>query len=270
MKNGVLRDFPAGFAYETAAEEHIVRYTDSEGRKISLYGRLRSPAAEGKFPAVIMSHGFNGRFSDFAAESELFASRGYVCYGFDFCGAQADGRSAGRSAADYTPFTMKEDLRAAITDVSRLPNVGGQIFLLGGSQGGFVTALTAADGDVGELVSAIVLYFPAFNIPDDWRGKPARETPLMGYSVGAKYIASVQDLDPFAAIGNFGKDVCILWGDRDTIVGREYVEKAARAYGTARAELEVIRGAGHGFRGEALETAAKKALAFLEARTLLS
>lgn len=268
VKEKVLRELPEDFKYETDYDAHTVDYTDSEGKDISLYGQLWAPKDEGKYPAIILSHGFNGHYRDFPTECEAFAARGYVCYTFDFCGAQANGMSEGRTAAEYTPFTMKEDLCAAVENVSKLPNVdSSQIFLFGGSQGGFVTALTAADEALKDRIAAIAMYFPAFNIPDDWRGKPEQDTPLMGYSIGAKFIQSVQELDPFAVIGDFKKDVCIVWGDQDALVARKYIDNAVTAYGSARVDLTVIPGAGHGFGGSALTTAVEKVLKFFEAHT---
>lgn len=266
VKEKTLRDLPEDFAYRTSASDYTVSYTDSEGREISLYGKITEPDEDGTFPAVIMSHGFNGRFNDFDAEAKKFASRGYVCYGFDFCGAQEGGKSTGRTGADYTPFTMKEDLLAVIADIGRLANVDKeQIFLLGGSQGGLVTGLAAADP--AAEIAGVALYFPAFNIPDDWKGKPETETELMGYTIGAEYIRSVQNFDPYAVIGGYKKDVCIIWGDQDGIVKRQYIDKAVETYGADRADLTVIEGAGHGFSEDALKTAIAKVLAFLEART---
>ncbi len=266
MKDRPLRELPAEYRYEVEKQTYRVGYTDSEGAEIELYGELYEPQGEGKFPAVILSHGFNGHFSDFTAECNRFAARGYVCYAFDFCGAQASGLSTGRGPADYTPFTMKEDLKAAVKRIQKRKNVDAtQVFLFGGSQGGFVTALTAAD--LKKDVAAIAMYFPALNIPDDWRGKPEQDTPLMGYSIGAKFIRSVQDLDPYAVIGNFAGDVCIVWGDQDELVRKTYIDRAVETYGAARTDLTVIPGAGHGFGGEALETAIGKVLSFLEAHT---
>lgn len=255
------------FEYVTAKIEHTVRYTDKLGRDITLYGELTCPAEDGKYPAVILCHGFNGHYSDFPVECERFASCGYVCYSFDFCGAQSSGKSAGRAAGAYTPYTMVEDLKAVIADIKALENVGGQMFLFGGSQGGFITGLTAADAEIRNQVTAIALYFPAFNIPEDWRGTPARETSLMGYSIGPGYISSVQGLDPYEVIGGFSGDVCIVCGDKDTVVKKETIDRAIEAYGKKRVELTVIPGAGHGFTGAAVTVAVEAVLNFLEART---
>ena len=268
MKERELRHLPTGFSYEVDEEVCTVDYTDGSGREISLYGKIWQPAQEGKYPAVILSHGFNGHWRDFPTECMRFASRGYVCYAFDFSGAQAGGQSTGRTASDYTPFTMKEDLLAAVAKIKTLGNVDtSQVFLFGGSQGGFVTALAAADETVRKDIAAVALYFPAFNIPDDWRGKPERDTALMGYSIGAEFIRSVQDLDPYEVIGAYEKDVCIVWGDQDALVKRQYIDRAVETYGEERVELTVLPGAGHGFGGTALTTAVETVLSFLEAHT---
>ncbi len=256
-----LRVLPAEHRYEVRTEELSIDYDD-----ITLYGKLWEPTEEGKYPLVVMSHGFNGHYSDFSAEAQRLAERGYVAYGFDFCGAQKNGRSTGRTADEYTPFTMKRDLIEAINVLKRFPEVDKtQIFLLGGSQGGLVTALAAAE--LKEEISAIALYFPAFNIPHDWSGRDEVTTPLMGYSIGAEYIRSVQNFDPYTVIGDFKKDVCILWGDKDNIVAREYIERAVATYGEDRTEYKEIPGAGHGFVGDDIKTATETVLAFFEART---
>ena len=112
-----IRDLPADFAYAVRTEDHTVSYTDSQGRTIDLYGRLWEPDAEGVYPAVILCHGFNGRCTDFHAECRRFAARGYVCYAFDFCGAQAGGKSAGRDARTYTPRTMVEEVAGLFAEL---------------------------------------------------------------------------------------------------------------------------------------------------------
>ena len=86
--------------FETLKTEHPVTYIDSAGRRISLFGELTLPRGEGRFPAAILCHGFNGHYTDFPAECARWGGAGYVCYAFDFCGAQANGKSAGRTAEE--------------------------------------------------------------------------------------------------------------------------------------------------------------------------
>lgn len=267
-ENRKLRSLDPAFRYGVSRTAHEIRYTDADGREIVLYGELHAPVGGGAFPAVILCHGFNGHCTDFPLECKRFAERGYVCYAFDFCGAQSGGRSVGRGAEDYTPYTMAEDLKTAVADIKTLANVdASQVFLFGGSQGGFVTGLTAASPELTGQIAAIAMYFPAFNIPDDWRRAPIRSTPLMGYSIGAGYIESIRDLHPFDVIGDFTNDVCIVWGDRDPLVAGKYIDGAVAAYGKDRVALTVLPGAGHGFGGGDLDRAVSAVLAFLEAHT---
>lgn len=244
---------------------HTVNYTDSQGKRISLAGKLYRPAAPGKYPAVILCHGFNGHHTDFPLECTTFTGFGYVCCAFDFCGAQVNGLSSGRTASEYTPYTMVEDLKAVIADLRRQDFVGEQIFLFGGSQGGFVAGLAAADPEIRDQVAGLAMYYPALCIPENWHGAPEQETELMGYSIGADYIRSLQDLDPYVILPNYPGGVCIVCGDQDMLVTMDYIQRAVDAYGKDRVDLTVLPGAGHGFLGKDAETATQAVLDFLQA-----
>ena len=45
-----------------------------------MYGMLTMPKAEGKYPAIIMCHGYNGSNADFVKECKYFAKHGYVAF----------------------------------------------------------------------------------------------------------------------------------------------------------------------------------------------
>ena len=265
-----LRNLPEDVKYEVMSEIHEFTY-DDDGTEIKIYGELYIPtdAPDAKLPAVIMCHGYNGHYNAFPDECKRLGQRGYVAYGFDFCGAQAGGKSTGRSALEYTPFTMQRDLVEVFKHIQSLSYVDEtQVFLWGGSQGGFVAGLAAADDAIKDDVAGLALYFPAFNIPDDWTGKPEVPSyPFPEHPIGADFIHSVQNFDVYSVIPNYNKDVCIVWGDQDQTVRREFIDRAVEAYGADRAELTVIEGAGHGFVGAALTKAIDTVLAFLEART---
>ncbi len=261
-----LRNLPADVEYEVDSYEHEIEDAESG---VKLYGYIYRPIEVGKFPVVIMCHGFNGNYDDFPRECERLAQRGYVAYAFDFAGAQVGGKSTGRTKDDYSPLTMKEDLIIAIKHFKQLKWVdNSQIFVWGGSQGGFVAGLTAADDRVKDDIAALALYFPAFNIPDDHKADPEQTFPFMGYYLNADFIRSVKNLDPFAVIPAYRGDVCIVWGDQDALVKRTYIDQAAAAYGD-RATINVLTGdgAGHGFSGAALNRAIDIVMAFLEAHT---
>lgn len=273
-----LRNLPVKVKYEVTQEEHEFTYTDDDFGEIKIFGELYLPAdsesatvPDEKLPAVILCHGFGGHYTDFPNECKRLAQRGYVAYAFDFCGAQVGGKSTGRTALQYTPFTMERDAVEVFKHIQALPNVDStQVFLWGGSQGGFVAGLAAADDAIKSDVAGLALYFPAFNIPDDWTGKPEVTSYPFGTGgqpIGADFIHSVQNFDPFAVIPNYKKDVCTVWGDKDNIVARKYVDNAVTAYGADRAKLTVIEGAGHGFLGSALTKAIDTVMEFLEKHT---
>ena len=76
-------------------------------------------------------------------------------------------------------LTEKEDLKAVIEFLKARSEINEKcLFLLGASQGGFVSLLTAAE--LKEEIRALVLYFPALCIPDDWR----KEYPEFNFEAG--------------------------------------------------------------------------------------
>ena len=68
--------------------------------------------------------------------------------------------------------------------------------------------------------------------------------------LGRDYAASVQKMDPFAAIASYPGQVLILHGKKDAIVDFQYAVKAADAYESRRAgrcTLYLLEQVGHGF-----------------------
>ena len=102
------------------------------------------PAGD-NLPAAIVSHGFMANQDTVRHYALHLAKQGYAAYCFDFNGGSVMGsRSEGRTT-DMSVLTEVEDLEAVIDYVTQLPCVGGAgTLLMGCSQGGFVSALTAA------------------------------------------------------------------------------------------------------------------------------
>lgn len=61
-------------------------YTVSCGGE-TVFGRLYVPADGDRFPAVIISHGYNGRHLDWVKEGTYLAEHGIAAYAFDFAAA---------------------------------------------------------------------------------------------------------------------------------------------------------------------------------------
>ncbi len=126
-----------------------------------IYGVIYIPQGnEEKMPTVIFSHGFGGTHSVGTQYAEALAREGYVVYCFDFCGGSPDSRSDG-STLEMSLFTERDDLEAVIDMIQELDYVDSDnLFLMGTSQGGAVSAITAAAnqeeirGD-GALISCI-------------------------------------------------------------------------------------------------------------------
>ncbi|MCR4616909.1 MAG: alpha/beta fold hydrolase [Lachnospiraceae bacterium] len=250
--------------YEVKTIEHIVSY---DGKDV--YGQLYYPDEEGVYGAVILSHGYNGVNTDFVNECKELAKNGYVAYAYDFCGGSMRSKSSLKTT-EMTVFTEKADLLAVFDDISNLPMVdSSKVFLFGGSQGGFVSTL--ATEELQDKVKALVLYYPALNIPDDWRNnfKTEEEIPeeidFWGMKLGKEFFTSIRDFYTFDNIGTYKGNVIIIYGDKDPIVPSGAMDKAVEAY--ENIELVVLPGEGHGFSPEGGKTAIEKAIEFIIANS---
>ncbi len=233
-----------------------------------IYGKLFIPEGEGKFPVMILSHGYNGSHSDFLRECRAFAARGYITCAFDFCGGSSRSKSTG-DTTDMTISTEKEDLLAVMDHLRGLDQADpDSIYLLGGSQGGLVTALAAAERP--DQVKGVVLYFPALNIPDDWRRNYPQEaqipevTEFWGMKLGKDFFLTIRLLDPYALIGAYKGPVLILHGDQDATVPLSSSQRAAGIY--QNAQLIIMPGEGHGFSAAGLTQVIKYTLDFVQAQ----
>ncbi len=246
--------------YKVTSKELII---EKDNQKI--YGKIYMPEGEGSFPAIILSHGYNGIHDDFASECKYFASNGYVAYAFDFCGGSTRSKSSG-SSTDMTIFTEKENLLTVFEHISTMDRVDSKnIFLFGGSQGGLVTSLVAEE--LQERARGMILYYPAFNIPDDWRKTyPSVEAipefnDFWGLRLGQNFFVSIHDFYTFDNIGSYPNNVLIIHGDKDNIAPLAYSQNAVKLY--SNANLIVMQGEGHGYTPAGATTAMKHALTFM-------
>ena len=255
-----------GRAYEYDTQELSV---DREGNQI--YGVIYVPRdAGGQMPAVIFSHGFGGRYTTGAPYAEALAERGYVVYCFDFCGGAPGSLSSG-STLEMSVFTEQADLEAVMEMIRGLDYVNSQeLFLIGTSQGGAVSAITGAKHE--DQVRGMVLLYPAFILAERANElfQSADEMPdtyyFMWMDVGRAYFEPLIGYDIYADAAGYEKDVLLLHGDQDSIVPLSYSERALEMYPSA--ELKVIRGAGHGFYGTDEQLAVDYILEYLDAHQI--
>ena len=220
-----------------------VRQLNAERDGLSIYGNLYRPTEPGKnLPAVILSHSANMTSYSMKSYCERIAKMGFVAYSFDFCGGSTESRSSGKPN-DMTVFTEVEDLKAVLQMIKGLDFVDKQnIFLFGTSQGGLVSALTAADDPDG--IKGLLLFYPAFNIPDAVQ-KYAKVMPRGSLS---PYITTLLDYDVYEHIKPYKGDVLIVHGTTDFVVPYTYSKKAAEVY--ENCEIHLITGGTHGFNAD--------------------
>ena len=205
-----------------------------------------NPVTSKKQPAVILAHSSSLTHEAMRGYASAIAKMGYAAYCFDFCGGSDKSKSGG-STDDMTVFTEVEDLRAVVKTVKSLGYVEpSEVYLLGSSQGGLVSALLA--DECPDDFAGMILFYPAFNIPEmvskfSGFGNWGDFGGMM--SMSEKYINSIKDFDVWSHIGKFPKPVCIIHGTADIIVPISNSEKAVGLYPSAT--LNKIEGANHGF-----------------------
>lgn len=211
-------------------------------------------------PAVIVSHQFMTNSKAVAHYAKTLARMGYAAYCFDFCGGcVALGKSDGKTT-DMSVLTEAEDLKAVVEYVKALPYTdSSSISLMGCSQGGFVSAITA--DELKEEISKLVLFYPALCIPDDAKSgkmmlakfdpQNIPETIYCGpMKLGRCYVEDVINMDPFEEIAEYPGDVLIVHGTKDSVVDLSYAQNALEAYNSRKegsAELKIIEGGTHIF-----------------------
>jgi uncharacterized protein len=218
-----------------------------------IYMNLRFPCQEKgeKSPVVIFSHTFGGNGTDNRRMQRILIAGGVAVCSFDFRGGS--GYKNGRSRGDMrsmSVFTQKDDLDIVIDLIKEQDGIDPeQIYLLGASQGGFVSALVASNRP--EDIKGLFLVYPAMCIPDEARQRYASidEVPdkieLMGLTIGKTYYQYLLDYNFKDELRKYRGKVFIFHGDQDEIADISYSEEAVKLYDNAK--LYVMRGEGHGF-----------------------
>lgn len=262
------RFVPRPIAMSETANEVEVRKLEIQSSGHSLYGELMLPKNHsGKLPTIICSHGFNGSYHYYRDSVGMcLAMSGFAVYCFDFYGGSVHGKSGG-SMTEMSVFTERDQLNDVITQIKTMDFVDlNNLFLWGESQGGFVTAITAAQHN--DDVRAVVLFYPAFCAADDIRKryKSLDEMPeiidILGKKVGRVYYEKLFDFDAYNEVKKYSGPVLIIHGDADRTVDVSYGRKAAESYENAK--IEILPGEDHGFSGKGKIKAAKMVYEFLK------
>ena len=238
-----------------------------------IYGELFTPHSTSntqypspntsKKPIAIIAHGFNGTYHYGRNYFDVMQKLGYQCYVFDFPCGSVNSRSD-NNTLNMSILDEQSDLRAI---VNYFHSKGHQhIVLIGESQGGLVSALTAAQ--MKDKVSQLVLVFPALCIPQNWRARYPKlsdipeVTELWGVKMGRRFFEEIHDMNTFDIIGKYRGPVLIVQGDKDQVVLIEDSKRAQKLYKDAR--LHIISGAGHGFKPKEFQEEAEQLEKFLK------
>ena len=244
-----------------------MKYTVSESEftctrdNLVIRGTQYIPYGTAKYPIIVVSHGFMDSQGSTKPYAKKLAELGYVTLAFDFCGGGIRGISDGRTQ-DMTVFTEVEDLKQVIEYAKTIEEADPEhITLMGFSQGGFVSMLTAAELGSHKIEQLIPIY-PALCIPDDARrGRMMfakfdptdipEEISCGPMKLGRSYPESVLYMDPYEVIGRYAGKVLIIHGTADKVVDIDYSRRAAACYKDSDdVSLHIIEGAGHGFNKE--------------------
>ena len=106
----------------------------------AIEGVLYTPNGEGPFPTVILTHGFTGNYTYITGNiAKELADAGFAAYAFNLRNPDT------RSMLNTSVLTEAATLDTVIDQIKALDCVDPeQVFLLGESQGGFVSAYVAA------------------------------------------------------------------------------------------------------------------------------
>ena len=227
------------------------------GSKGKLAAEIQKPVLSSgeKVPIAIIMHGFTGnkegRMLKLIADS--LQNHGIASIRFDFNG---HGQSEGRFE-DMTVPNEIEDAKKVYEYVATLPYVdASRIALVGHSQGGVVSAMTA--GELGSpRVAAVALLAPAAVLRDDAiRGNtmgakynpldPPDSVPLFGgHNLGASYIRTAFTLPIYETAARYTGPATIIHGTGDRVVPYTYGERFHEQW--KNSEWHLLEYFDHGF-----------------------
>jgi uncharacterized protein len=219
----------------------------SEGHK--LFGVIHRPDTPGKYPGVVVYHGFLGSKDQphrmFVELAEALAAAGFVVLRFDL-------RGRGDSEGDSVDMTWRGDLadaQAGLNQLASLPDVDeNRLVVLGMSWGGILAPVIAGQD---ERVRAVVIWSAVPVASLDWKpdftvidGREVAENFAM--LVGRQFYDTLPEFRPLDMAKNASSPVLLIYGSDDDQVNPQAVERFRQAM-TAPVEARVIEGGDHIF-----------------------
>ena len=232
---------------------YTVKEYDFESNGKNLYARAFVPDASGRVPLVIFSHGLGANVEHEEEVQKTLAKAGIAVFSLEFAGGSSSSAPMSEGlTTDMSVLTEVQNLKDAIRIASAMEYADPQkIYLMGSSQGGLVTALTAEEVT---NIQGLFLFYPAFSLPDDIRSSFPKldEVPetfnLLGTKIGKIYITDIYDMDAYANLDKLTMPVHIYHGKDDNIVPLTASKKALKTLPNAR--LTTLEDTGHALTSE--------------------
>lgn len=247
LAEGYEQEYNAGF-------KGVVHWVKNEETGFEIFSRIFRPKdfdESKKYPLLIMCHGFNDFSKD--GNSTMVSNtvlQGLVCVTFDFCGGGTFKiRSEGKTT-DMSILTEISDCEAILAEMQKISYIDtSKIALFGQSFGGMVASVVAARHN--DEVAALMLQAPAIGMAGRGGYTSKEEVPevttLNHMKVGKKFFLDAWDFDSWNEIGNYKKDVLIMYGTGDDMITPETIERASEIYGEEHCTVRIVEGAPHGF-----------------------
>lgn len=232
-----------------------------------LAGTLHLPDRKDNAPLVILCHGWTGHkncYREFVDISRDLCKEGFAVYRFDFRGS---GEST-REFQEQTHTTMLEDLKTAVSEFEQHEDISDKIFLIGHSQGGFISKLYAAENN--DRIEGLVSWMGRAYDYENWCAERyIKEFEKRGYvyafgqKITDEYYEDSKKYSIEVAFEQLEIPVLLIYGTKDYTVPLSEGERAEE--NIEDANLEVIDGLNHDFNKT--EELYSKTLGFLNRYT---
>ena len=230
---------------------------------LSQSGKLEVNSGK-KLKPVVVSHAFSKTHKTTDSFARKMAEWGYAAFTFDFCGGSCCSKSDGKTS-DMTVESQIQDLTSVVEYVSSLDYIDrDELVLLGAGFGGLISSLVAVR--LKTPIKKLILFFPTFCVPDDARSgqimttrfdpdNPPEIIECGHMKLGRRYIVEAQKVNVIKELEQYSGPVCIIHGDRDSLVDIQYSKDAMQIFransrdkaDTLNKQLFTISGATHGF-----------------------
>ena len=248
---------------ETCLKEDMTFYKESQ----KICGELYIPDnSYDEYPLVILSHGFGSNMDSVRNLAKDICKIGCATFIYDFIGGGTNIKSDGKMT-EMSVLTEAADLNVVIDELKDDERINqDNIFLLGQSQGGFVSTYVASNRDD---IKGLIDYYPAFCIRDDAEkqydsvDKVPDTYNVLGFAtVGKIYYIDAVSFDIYEEMAKYENNVLLMHGTSDNVVPISYSERASKTM--QHCEYIVYQGQGHGFSGDAEKDSTQRTINFLK------